>query len=218
MRSPRRSAAELVPGDSIAVNGVCLTVTQADAAGLRRGCLAGDAAVTHAGGMDRRTRRQSRAAAPRRCAARRAFRAGPRRRVGRIAGGRRGRADTIGSSSTFPRRWRRCDRQGLDRDRRHQPDDREARRDGAWASRSCRSRLRIPRSREAQPGDRGEPRSRRARQVRRATVRRGRKVSGHEQAIAPPGEGTSRRRPPFAPIEAAVEAIRAGRDDHRRRR
>ena len=43
--------------------------------------------------------------------------------------------------------------EGLDRDRRHQPDDRVARRAAASASRSCRSRSTHTALREARAGD-----------------------------------------------------------------
>ena len=74
-------APELKPGDSLAVNGVCLTVILAREPRGARGRRAGDACGSRrSASLARGSARQSRAAAARRQPLRRTFRAGPRRR------------------------------------------------------------------------------------------------------------------------------------------
>ena len=119
--------------------------------------------------------------------------------------------------------------EGIDRHRRHQPDDRAPRRRrGRRADRAVHAGS-TRRCRGARPGDRGESRGRRARQVRRALIgradgraadagstnvrRRSHVVRPQEPIMtqAAAGQGRrARRRTPFAPIEDAVAAIRAG--------
>ena len=98
--------------------------------------------------------RESRTAAPRRCPARRALRARPRRRRRTHYGAASQTATATGSTSRCPARSGAVHHpQGLDRDRRHQPDGRVAHGRDASACRSCRSRSQHTSLREARAGD-----------------------------------------------------------------
>ncbi len=80
-------AAELTPGDSLAVNGVCLTVVAADAEGLIADISPETARVTTLGALERGDRVNLERPLQRRRPARRPLRPGARRR------GRRHRRD-----------------------------------------------------------------------------------------------------------------------------
>ena len=127
----RRSPREIAEGDSVAVNGVCLTATG------RRGDGAFGADVMHEtlrrsslGELERGLAREPRARAARRRPARRPHRAGPRRRRRR---GRAARATTA-SPARDDRGARRAaalrGREGLDRGRRRLADGRRVDDDG----------------------------------------------------------------------------------------
>ena len=73
-------AAELKPGDSLAVNGVCLTVILTDGGEVHADVGPETARVTTLGGLQRGPEREPRAADAARRPARRSPRPGPRRR------------------------------------------------------------------------------------------------------------------------------------------
>ena len=212
--------AELRRGDSIAVNGVCLTVTSRRRAGFSADVSPETLPRDHARRARRRPARQPRTAAARRRAARRTLRARSRRRHGprhRHSARRR----------VLLARRRICrrtlaplsDRQRVDRRRRHQPDGRLARRRPVSACRSCRSRGRTRRLREA-PASATASISKptcsastsRACSTHGGSAAAGRPrppVTTHDFTLAS-RQGRIAAVPPFAPVEDALAAIRAG--------
>ena len=127
VRAPETAARTRV-GDSVAINGCCLTATAVDGGAIAFHAVPETIARTTLGALERRRPRQRRAGAPRRRGARRALRPGPRRRgrpdpVGR--GGGRGAARLRRGARRRPALLRR---EGLDHGRRRLAHRRRARR------------------------------------------------------------------------------------------
>ena len=192
-------------GDSVSVNGCCLTRHRG-----RRRALVFDAvpetlARTTLGALERRGRGQPRAGAARGRAARRPLRPGPRRRRRRASARSSPRATARRLALELPAELLRyCVEKGsiavdgvsltiaaLD--------------DDGVEIALVPHTLEHDDARRARPGRRGQPRGRRAREVRRA-------ARLAPEGYDPPRDGHDRRAPPpFATVEEAIEDIRHGK-------
>ena len=167
-RSRRPDGARLAVGDSVSIDGCCLTATAISDGASRFDGVPESLGRTSLGRPRARRRGQPRAGAPRRRAARRPLRPGSRRRrrprrIGRAGeeGARLGRGAAPSSSATASRRAR--SRSTASRSRSPALDDSGVR------GRARPAHARGDDARRARGGRRGQPRGGRPRQVRRET-------------------------------------------------